>query len=89
MHTKAAAKWIDRAIIAVMAVLGFFMLLPFAWLFSMSFRSVADAYKMPPSFIPPSLDFNNYVAVLTLQRAVRADLFQLGRDRHHRHLLGS
>ena len=64
MHTKAAAKWIDRAIIAVMAVLGFFMLLPFAWLFSMSFRSVADAYKMPPSFFPPSLDFNNYLAVL-------------------------
>jgi multiple sugar transport system permease protein len=64
MHTKAAAKWIDRAIIAVMVVLGFFMLLPFAWLFSMSFRSVADAYKMPPSFIPPSLDFSNYLAVL-------------------------
>ncbi len=64
MQTKAAAKWIDRAIIAVMAVLGFFMLLPFAWLFSMSFRSVADAYKMPPSFIPPSFDFSNYVAVL-------------------------
>lgn len=64
MHTKAASKWIDRAIIAVMAMLGFFMLLPFAWLFSMSFRSVADAYKMPPSFIPPSLDFSNYAAVL-------------------------
>ena len=65
MQTKANARWIDRAIIAVMAVLGFFMLLPFAWLFSMSFRSVVDAYKMPPSFIPPSLDFSNYVAVLT------------------------
>ncbi len=64
MQTKIAAKWIDRAIIAVMAVLGFFMLLPFAWLFSMSFRSVADAYRMPPSFIPPSLDFSNYLAVL-------------------------
>ncbi len=64
MHTKSAAKLFDRAIIAVMAVLGFFMLLPFAWLFSMSFRSVADAYKMPPSFLPPSLDFSNYAAVL-------------------------
>jgi multiple sugar transport system permease protein len=64
MQTRAASRWIDRAIIAVMAVLGIFMLLPFAWLFSMSFRGVADAYKMPPSFIPPDLDFRNYWAVL-------------------------
>jgi multiple sugar transport system permease protein len=64
METKAAVRWIDRAIIAVMILLGIFMLLPFAWLFSMSFRSVADAYKMPPSFIPPSLNFKNYASVL-------------------------
>jgi multiple sugar transport system permease protein len=62
--TKAASRWVDRAIIAVMAVLGILMLLPFAWLFSMSFRGVADAYKMPPSFIPPNLDFKNYWAAL-------------------------
>jgi multiple sugar transport system permease protein len=64
MQTKAAARWIDRAIIAVLVLLGIFMLLPFAWLFSMSFRTVADAYKMPPSFIPPNLDLKNYEAVL-------------------------
>lgn len=64
MQTKAGQLWIDRAIIAVMAAFGIVMLLPFAWLFSMSFRSVADAYKMPPSFLPPSLDFSNYRAVL-------------------------
>ena len=64
METRVASRWIDRAIIATMVVLGIFMLLPFAWLFSMSFRSVADAYKMPPSFIPPSLNFKNYGSVL-------------------------
>src|SRR5580693_2933216 len=64
MHTKASARGIDLAIIAVMAALGIFMLLPFAWLFSMSFRTVRDAYKMPPSFLPPNLDFKNYRAVL-------------------------
>jgi multiple sugar transport system permease protein len=64
MQTRAGQRWIDRAIIALMAALGIVMLLPFAWLFSMSFRSVADAYKMPPSFLPPSLDFSNYRAVL-------------------------
>jgi multiple sugar transport system permease protein len=64
MQTKSAKRWIDRLIIAMMAVLGVFMLLPFAWLFSMSFRLPADAYKMPPSFLPPTLDFKNYQAVL-------------------------
>ena len=64
MRTRAAQRWIDRAILAAMAMLGIFMLLPFAWLFSMSFRTVADAYRMPPSFLPPSLDLQNYRAVL-------------------------
>jgi multiple sugar transport system permease protein len=40
------------------------MLLPFFWLFSMSFRPVSEAYKLPPSFLPPSLDFANYFKVL-------------------------
>ena len=62
--TKQAARWVDWAIIAVMAVLGIFMLLPFAWLISMSFRPVADAYKMPPSFFPTTFEFTNYGAVL-------------------------
>ncbi len=64
MQTKAAKRWIDRAIIIFMAALGVLMLLPFAWLFSMSFRLPAEAYKMPPSFLPPTLDFKNYWAVL-------------------------
>jgi multiple sugar transport system permease protein len=64
MQTKAAKRWLDRLIIAIMAVLGVFMVLPFAWLFSMSFRAPGEAYKMPPSFLPPSLDFKNYAAVL-------------------------
>jgi multiple sugar transport system permease protein len=64
MQTKSAKRWIDRGIIAMMAVLGVFMLLPFAWLFSMSFRPPAEAYKMPPSFLPPTLDLKNYQAVL-------------------------
>ena len=64
MQTRAAKRWIDWAIILCMVILAVSMLLPFLWLFSMSFRPVADAYKMPPSFLPPSLDFSNYLAVL-------------------------
>src|SRR5260370_6416510 len=64
MQTKAAKRWIDRTIIFVMAALGVVMLLPFAWLFSMSFRPPSEAYRMPPSFLPPHLNFANYRAVL-------------------------
>lgn len=67
MHTQAARRWVDWAIIAVMALLAIGMLMPFFWLFSMSFRPVADAYKLPPSFLPPNLDFANYWTVLTSQ----------------------
>ena len=64
MQTLSSQDWMNRAIIAAMAVLAVVMLLPFAWLFSMSFRPVAEAYRMPPSFLPPNLDFANYIAVL-------------------------
>ncbi len=64
-QSKASQRALDWAIIAVMVALGVFMLLPFAWLFSMSFRTVKDAYQMPPSFLPPRLDFDNYRAVLS------------------------
>lgn len=64
MDKKASLAWIDRAIIAVLIVMGIMMLLPFMWLFSMSFRPAAQAYQMPPSFLPPTLDFANYQAVL-------------------------
>src|SRR6202142_307093 len=65
MATRASQRWLHWAIIAVMAVIGVFMLLPFAWLFSMSFRTVRDAYQMPPSFLPPRFDLENYRAVLS------------------------
>src|SRR5262245_18073158 len=64
MRSRAAMRWVDRGIIAIMAVLGVLMLLPFAWLFSMSFRLPSEAYKMPPSFLPPNFNFGNYQAVL-------------------------
>ena len=64
MQTHAARRCVDWAIIAVMALLAIGMLLPFLWLFSMSFRPVGDAYKLPPSFLPPNLDFTNYREVL-------------------------
>ena len=53
----------DTAFIAVAAAGAVAMVLPFLWMFAMSFRAPADAYKMPPSFLPDRLDFENYRAV--------------------------
>lgn len=64
LQTRAASKWLDAAIIAVIAVLAIGMLLPFLWLFSMSFKPVSEAYRLPPDFLPSSLDLDNYAAVL-------------------------
>lgn len=65
MQSRTMKRWLDLAIIAVMVVLALGMLLPFLWLFSTSFRPVAEAYRLPPSFLPPSFDLTNYEAVLT------------------------
>ena len=65
LQTRAARRAVDWAILSVMAVLAVGFLLPFLWLISMSFRKVSEAYKMPPSFFPASLDFSNYVRALT------------------------
>lgn len=64
METKNAKRAIDWAILSVMLVLAVMMLLPFTWLFSMSFRPPMEAYRMPPSFLPGSFDFSNYWEVL-------------------------
>ena len=64
MQTREARRWIDAAIIAVIAVLAIGMLLPFAWLFSMSFKPVSEAYRLPPTFWPTNLDLANYAEVL-------------------------
>jgi multiple sugar transport system permease protein len=64
LQTRSAKRWLDATIIAVMIVLAIGMLMPFLWLFSTSFRPVSEAYRLPPSFLPPNLDFANYAAVL-------------------------
>ena len=63
LQTRSMKRTLDALIIAVMIVLAVGMLLPFLWLFSTSFRMPAEAYKLPPSFLPPNLDLANYMAV--------------------------
>lgn len=63
LQTRAMKRTIDALIIAIMVVLAIGMLLPFLWLFSTSFRPPAEAYKLPPSFLPSRFDFDNYAQV--------------------------
>ena len=63
-QTLRQRRIVDGAFIGVAAILTFFMVLPFLWLFSMSFRPAPEAYNLPPSFLPPTFDFQNYRAVI-------------------------
>ncbi len=41
------------------------MLMPFAWIISTSLRLPADSFKLPPSFLPNSFHYENYIEVFT------------------------
>lgn len=41
------------------------MLAPFLWIISTSLRLPADSFKLPPSFLPTSFHYENYVKVFT------------------------
>jgi multiple sugar transport system permease protein len=60
---RSRTRAIDIAFIAVAAAGAVGMMLPFMWMFAMSFRAPSEAYRLPPSFIPDRLDLQNYRAV--------------------------
>lgn len=41
------------------------MLAPFAWVISTSLRLPSESFKLPPSFLPTSFHYQNYIAVFT------------------------
>lgn len=45
----------------ILALVGIAFLLPFIWMVANSFKSISEIYQYPPSFIPSSLNFSNYV----------------------------
>jgi multiple sugar transport system permease protein len=63
----ANTRWIvasrNIAIIVALCAVAIVMLLPLAWLVTMSFSTLREAYKLPPRFLPSSLDPHNFVAV--------------------------
>lgn len=59
------AKYAKRLVVSIIVLtIGFVVITPFIWMFSISMREVGDAYKIPPTLFPERIDFSNYQAVL-------------------------
>lgn len=52
------------AIYAVLIIMAFIMVLPFVWTILTSFKTQAEALKIPPQILPSSWSFKNYKAVM-------------------------
>lgn len=60
---KLKAKLPQRILQIGLFALCIIMLAPFAWVISTSLRLPADSFKLPPSFLPTSFHYENYIAV--------------------------
>jgi multiple sugar transport system permease protein len=47
----------------ILSVGGLFMALPFLWMVSSSLKSIAEIYVFPPTFIPESIQWANYLEI--------------------------
>jgi multiple sugar transport system permease protein len=45
----------------IIIIIAFFLFIPFIWMFSISLRDPAEAYRLPPSIFPDSFKFTSYV----------------------------
>lgn len=63
---RRASKAGDWAINLVLVLLAIFMLAPFWWVLVNSFSTYADAFSLPPKWIPTSLTLENYREVFNL-----------------------
>jgi multiple sugar transport system permease protein len=50
-------------LVAILCLIGIFMLLPFFWAFSTSLRLPRDSFSLPPSFFPTSWEWKNYLYI--------------------------
>ena len=55
------------AITIVLALLAFSMLLPFLWMISTSMMGELEVYRFPPTFIPSTFRWSNFLEAMTLQ----------------------
>src|SRR5262245_43099298 len=58
------STWFDRVVVALLLLGGALMMLPFAWMFSTSWRLARDSFSLPPQWLPTALRIENYREVL-------------------------
>ncbi len=64
LSASQVVHWRNLPVMLALGAGSVLMLLPFLWMFSASMRPPAEAYKLPPSFLPDRLDLEAYRAVL-------------------------
>ena len=57
-------RMIDRVLVGVLLLGGAVMMLPFAWMFSTSWRLAKDSFSLPPEWLPTRWHVENYREVL-------------------------
>lgn len=57
-------RLVDGAIVALLLLGGAVMMLPFAWMFSTSWRLARESFSLPPQWLPTSWRIENYREVL-------------------------
>jgi multiple sugar transport system permease protein len=61
---RTAGAWLDRTLVLALLVGGALMMLPFAWMFSTSWRLARDSFSLPPQWLPTDWRIENYREVL-------------------------
>ena len=56
--------WRNLPVMIVLGIGALFMLMPFLWMFATSMRPAGEAYQLPPSFFPTSINLDSYREVL-------------------------
>ena len=61
---RTSAAWLDRSLVLGLLLGGVVMMLPFAWMFSTSWRLARDSFALPPQWLPTAWRIENYQEVL-------------------------
>jgi multiple sugar transport system permease protein len=56
--------WRNLPVMVVLFIGALFMLMPFLWMFATSMRPAGEAYRLPPSFLPETINLDSYREVL-------------------------
>ncbi|WP_048710018.1 carbohydrate ABC transporter permease [Microvirga massiliensis] len=63
LRAASVVHWRNLPLMLLLLAGGFLMMLPFLWMLSASFRPIGEAYQLPPSLLPTSLDLTAYSEV--------------------------